>query len=250
MLQTNTIYNGDCLEIMAQIDDGSVDFVFTDLPYGTTKAKFDMPLDLAAFWAQVNRIIKPNGCIALWSSQPFTTDLITSNRKMFRYEWVIEKNRSTGFLNAKKQPLKAHEEVVIFYKKSPTYNPQKTTGHPRKVSLVKHQLHCNSRTGDNYGSAGPSNYDSTERYPRSVLKFKWPDRKGNRHPQQKPLDACEYFIRTYTNEGDLVLDCTTGSGTICKAAQNTNRAYIGIEKNADFYKAACEWLKNSEKSGE
>lgn len=146
------------------------------------------------------------------------------------------KNRSTGFLNAKKQPMKAHETVLIFYRKPPIYNPQKTTGHPRKVSLAKHQK--GNRTGQNYGDTNPNDYDSTERYPRSVLYFKWPARKGIEHPQQKPIVACEYFIRTYTNEGDLVVDCTTGRGTICLAANNLNRRFIGFETTQKFYEKA------------
>lgn len=236
MLQVNQIYHGDCLELMKNIDDGAVDFLFTDLPYGTTNAEFDIPIDLNLFWEQVNRITKPNACVALWSQQPFTADLIYSNRKHFKYEWVIEKNRPTGFLNAKKQPLKAHETVLVFYRKPPTFTPQKTTGHPRKVSLAKHQKE--KRNGENYGDLNPSDYDSCERYPRSVLYFKWPDKNKSLHPQQKPIEACEYFIRTYTNEGDLVCDCTTGSGTICKAAQNLNRKFIGMETTEKFFKIA------------
>lgn len=238
MLETNQIYLGDCLELMKNIDDGSVDFLFTDLPYGTTNADYDIPIDLNLFWEQVNRIIKPNACVALWSQQPFTTDLINSNRKHFRYEWVIEKNRPTGFLNAKKQPMKAHETVLIFYRKPPVYNPQKTTGHPRKVSLSKHQK--GNRTGKNYGDTNPNDYDSTERYPRSILYFKWPNRNGNNHHQQKPIEACEYFIRTYTNAGELVCDCTSGSGTICRAAKNLKRRFIGFEINPESHEKAVK----------
>lgn len=237
MLETNQIYLGDCLELMKNIDDGAVDFLFTDLPYGTTNADFDTPIDLNLFWEQVNRITKQNACIALWCQQPFTTDLINSNRKYFKYEWVIEKNRSTGFLNAKKQPLKAHETVLIFYRKQPTYNPQKTDGHPRKVALATHKQKC--KQSENYNDAEKyRDYDSTERYPRSVLKFKWPPQNHHDHPQQKPIEACEYFIRTYTNEGDLVVDCTTGVGTICRAAKNLNRQFIGFEKKFEFFEIA------------
>lgn len=239
MLETNQIYFGDCLELMKNIDDASVDFLFTDLPYGTTNADFDKPIDLKLFWEQVNRITKPNACIALWSQHPYTAKIICSNEKYFKYEWVIEKTRATGNLNANRQPLKAHETILIFYKKQPTYNPQKTTGHPRKVSLGKHKSKC--KQSINYGELkNPSDYDSTERYPRSVLKFKWPAQKHHEHPQQKPIEACEYFIRTYTNEGDLVCDCTTGVGTICRAAKNLNRRYIGMEMNSDFYEKAIK----------
>ena len=234
MLAENQIYLGDCLELMKQIDNGTVDFLFTDLPYGTTNAEFDKPIDLELFWEQVNRITKQNACVALWCQQPFTTDLINSNRKHFKYEWVIEKTRATGNLNANRQPLKAHETILIFYRKQPTYNPQKTTGHSRKVSLGKHKSKCKQSL--NYGEIKtPTDYDSTERYPRSVLKFKWPSQKDHEHPQQKPIETCEYFIRTYTNEGDLVCDCTSGVGTICRAAKNLNRRFIGFEKKFEFY---------------
>lgn len=236
MLELNQIYHGNCLELMKNIDDNTIDFLFTDLPYGTTNADFDKPIDLRTFWEQVNRITKPNACIALWCQQPFTTDLIESNRKHFKYDWVVEKNRSTGFLNAHKQPLKAHETVLIFYRKPPTYNPQKTSGHPRKVSLAKHKDKCKQTV--NYGEAKTYDYDSTERFPRSVLYFKWPPPKFCEHPQQKPIEACEYFVRTYTNENDLVLDCTTGVGTICRAAKNLNRRFIGFEMDTGFFEKA------------
>lgn len=239
MLQENKIYLGDCLEIMKEIEANSIDFLFTDLPYGTTKADFDKPIDLTLFWEQVNRITKPNACIALWSQQPFTTDLINSNRKYFKYEWIVEKGRATGFYNANKCPLKAHETVLIFYRKPPTYNPQKTTGHPRKVSLAKHKAKCKESVNYNKGTKLTS-YDSTERYPRSVLKFKWPPQNNENHPQQKPEEACEYFIKTYTNEGDIVCDCTTGYGTICKAAKKLNRRFIGIEKSPKIFAKATE----------
>ena len=237
MLETNQIYLGDCLDLMKKIDDETVDFIFTDLPYGTTNAGFDKPIDLELFWEQVNRVTKQSACVALWCQQPFTTDLVNSNRKHFKYEWVIEKNRRTGFLNAKKHPLKAHETVLIFYRKQPTYNPQKTQGHPRKVSLASHKKKC--RQSENYNEADKyTDYDSTERYPRSVLKFKWTSHNKVDHPQQKPVDGCEYFIRTYTNEGDLVVDCTTGVGTICRAARNLNRRFIGFEMEPKFHKIA------------
>ena len=245
MLQINTIHQGDCLNLMQEIDSDAIDLLFTDLPYGTTKAHFDVPIDLNLFWEQVNRITKPNACVALWSQQPFTTDLINSNRKQFKYEWIIEKGRATGHFNAKKRPMKAHESILIFYKKPPLYNPQKTYGHPRKVSLAKHKLNCKDTVNYNNNTKLTS-YDSTERYPRSVLKFSWPSQNCSKHPQEKPLEACEYIIKTYTKENDLVLDCTAGSGTICVAAQNTNRNFIGIELNEEIHSIACERIKLNE----
>ncbi len=239
MLQKNKIYNGDCLKLMKKIDSNTVDFLFTDLPYGTTRAKFDIPIDLNLFWKEVNRVTKSNACIALWSQQPYTTDLINSNRKQFKYEWIIEKGRATGHLNAKKRPMKAHESILIFYKKLPQYHPQKTYDHPRKVSLAKHKLNCKDTVNYNKNTK-LTGYDSTERYPRSVLKFSWPPQNRCKHPQEKPLEACEYFIKTYSNENDLVLDCTSGSGTICLAAQNTGRKFIGFELDKEIYKVACK----------
>lgn len=241
MLQVNRIYHGDCLELMKKIDSNSIDFLFTDLPYGTTKAKFDKPIDLERFWKEVNRVTKINACIALWSQQPYTTDLINSNRKYFKYDWIIEKGRATNFFNVKYQPLKAHESVLIFYRKPPTYNPQKTKGHPRKISLAKHQK--NGKKSANYNDANAYDYDSTERYPRTVLKFKWPPQNKCNHSQQKPIEACEYFIRTYTNEGDIICDCTAGSGTICLAAKKLKRKFIGFELSENIFDIATKNLQ-------
>lgn len=229
---------GDCFNVLQDIEDKSVGLILADLPYGTTRNKWDIPLDLTALWKEYKRIIKDKGCIALWSQPPFDKVLACSNMDMFRYEWIIKKTSPTGFLNAKKMPMKAHENVLIFYKQLPTYNPQKTTGHPRKVSTAEHKRNCKVTT--NYGSHGLTTYDSTERYPIDVLEFKWDKQQSRIHPTQKPIAAQEYFIKTYTNRGDLVLDNVMGSGSSAIAAANLDRSYIGIEKDPEIYKKAVE----------
>lgn len=227
---------GDCLSLMSELPDKSVDMIFTDLPYGTTKNNWDHALDFEELWRQYERVIKDNGCIALWAQSPFDKLLACSNMKLYRYEWIIEKTHSTGFLNAKKMPMKAHENVLIFYKKLPTYNPQKTTGHERKVSSAESKRNCKETT--NYGKHGLTSYDSTERYPRDVLKFKWDKQQSVLHPTQKPISACEYFIKTYTNTGDTVLDSCMGSGSTGLAALSLERKFIGMEKDEDMFKIA------------
>ena len=183
-------------------------------------------------------MIKDNGAIVLTASQPFTSALVMSNPKMFKYEWVWEKNRGTGFMNAKKMPLKSHENVLVFYKKLPTYNPQKTVGEPYK------RINCSKRSLDkgNYSGNGlnPSHDTISDgmRYPLSVLNFKVVERTS--HPTQKPVALFEYLIKTYTNEGDLVLDNVMGSGTTGVACKNLNRDFIGIEKEPDYFKIAEE----------
>lgn len=232
MLEHNKVYNEDCFTGLLKIDDKSIDFIFTDLPYNKTANHWDYEIDLEKLWKQYKRIIKPNGCIALWSQAPFSHRLACSNMDWYRYEWVIEKTRATGHLNAKKMPMKAHENVLIFYEKLPTYNPHKTSGHAPVHSYTKHK-----GDGSNYGQtyAGISGGGSTERYPRDVLTFKWDTRKESLHPCQKPLEACKYFIKTYTNPGDLVLDSCAGSCTTALAALETRRQFICFEKDKEIF---------------
>lgn len=237
----NTTVWADCLEALKYIADKSVDFLFTDLPYGTTKAKWDTPIDLVAFWSHVKRVLKPNGCVALFAQTPFDKVLGVSNLEMLRYEWVWEKTSATGGMNAKKMPMKAHENILIFYQKSPTYNFQKTFGHVRKVSKAKNRAACIERR--NLKDDGLYNkeyadrvedYDSTERYPRSVLKFKSDKQTLALHDTQKPLELCEYFCKTYSNENELVVDLCAGSCSIGRAAKNLKRDYINIEIQEKF----------------
>lgn len=249
-MKINEIYKGDCLELMPKfVDDKSVDMIFCDLPYGTTNCRWDSVIDLPKLWGEYERVIKDNGVILLFAQTPFDKVLGASNLKLLKYEWIWEKTQATGHLNAKKKPMKAHENILVFYKKLPTYNPQKTTGHERKVSKGYQRDICIARReekwGDNYlygkETAAPD-YDSTERYPRSVLTFASDKQKSKLHPTQKPLSLIEYMIRTYTNVGDLILDNTCGSGTTGLGAKNLNRNYIMMEQDPDHYETACKRL--------
>lgn len=242
-MKINEIYNGDCLNLMNNIDDKSIDMILADLPYGTTNCKWDSIISLDELWKQYKRIIKDNGAIVLFAQTPFDKVLGCSNLKMLKYEWIWEKTQATGHLNAKKMPMKAHENILVFYKKSPTYNPIKTSGHVRKVSTAKHKR--NTNTGEIYNKCDDfSDYDSTKRYPRSVQVFASDKQKLNLHSTQKPLALCEYLIKTYSNEGDLILDNVCGSGTTGVAAKKTNRNYILMEKDIDIFNVAKNRLKN------
>lgn len=228
---------GDCLEKMKEIEKGSVDMILTDPPYGTTACKWDSIIPLDLMWLQLKRVIKPNGAIVMTASQPFTSVLISSNIDQFKYEWIWEKNKATGHLNAKKIPMKAHEQVLIFYNKPPTYNPQMTDGHKPMNSYTQ------SGNGECYGQTNkPSGGGSTLRYPRSVQQFPVinNDDPEKTHPTQKPVALMEYLIKTYTNEGETVLDFTMGSGTTGVACQNLNRSFIGIEKDEKYFQIASE----------
>lgn len=238
---TVVLRQGDCLSLMTSLPDGQVDMILTDLPYGITRDKWDCMINLDKLWEQYERVIKPTGCIALFAQAPFDKVLACSNLKLFRYEWIIEKTKATGHLNAKKAPLKAHENVLIFYKKLPIYNPQKTTGHSLVHNYTKH-----TDDGSCYGvtKAGISGGGSTERYPRDVLKFQWDTRKLALHSTQKPVKLLEYLIKTYTNEGDTVLDTCMGSGSTAVACINTGRLFIGYELDESYFKIAKERVAN------
>lgn len=230
----NFLYHGRCEDILPKIDSKSVDLILADLPYNTTRAKWDEPIDLKLLWEQYKRIIKPNGVILLFAQTPFDKILGCSNLEWLKYEWIWEKSQATGFLNAKIAPMKSHENILVYYKKKPIYNPQKTIGHKPMNSYTK-KPEIQNKT-ELYGRVNKvvSGGGDTDRYPRSVLKFSSDKQKnklnGTIHPTQKPLLLCEYLIKTYTNEGGLVLDNVAGSGTTGLAAKNTNRNYILIEK--------------------
>lgn len=232
----NQITQGDCLEVMQHIETGSVDMILCDLPYGTTRNKWDSVIPLDELWKRYERIIKNNGVIVLTAQTPFDKVLGCSNLGLLRYEWIWEKTSATGHLNAKKMPMKAHENILVFYKNMPTYNPQKTRGHQRKVSKAEHKINCVKTT--NYGEHGLTTYDSTERYPRSVQIFPTDKQKEALHPTQKPVALFEYLIRTYTNPGEIVLDNCIGSGTTALAAINTGRFFIGIELDEKYCEIA------------
>jgi len=244
LIEVNKIYNEDCLEGMLNIDDESIDMILCDLPYGVTaRNKWDQIIPFEQLWEQYNRIIKDNGAIVLTAVKPFSAMLIMSNPKMYRYDIIWRKNKSTGFLNAKKMPLRQHEEILVFYKKTPTYNPQKTTGHKPANSYTKH-----TSDGTNYGKTktGISGGGQTDRYPTSVLDIKVMnnDDPNKFHPTQKPVELFEWLIKTYTNEGDLVLDNCMGAGTTAIAAKRTNRKWLGFETEREYFELANKRLDN------
>jgi len=232
MIDRNSIIFGDCLEVMKNIEDHSIDMVLCDLPYGTTACKWDTIIPFDLLWIQYNRIVKPNGAIVLTASQPFTTILIASNIQNFKYEWIWIKSRATGFLQSKYMPMKTHESVLVFCNESvPTFNPQKTRGHKPTNAA---QGYGHSPT---FGKSKKRNYKGgdTERMPKSILDFK---SERGLHPTQKPETLFGYMIKTYTNEGDLVLDNCCGSGTTGAAAKKLNRDYILIENDPEHYQTA------------
>ncbi len=235
-MDLNKIYLGDCLELMPQIADKSIDMILCDLPYGVTKNKWDSVIDLKKLWIEYERVIKGNGAIVLFGQDKFSATLMLSNTRLHRYNLIWEKTTPTGHLNAKKMPLRSHEDLLIFYKQLPTYNPQKTTGHERKISTAHHKR--DSKKTTNYGEHGLTAYDSTERYPKSVLKFATDKQKLALHPTQKPLALIEYLIATYSSEGETVLDNCAGSGTTGLAAKNLNRSFILMEKEYNYYETA------------
>lgn len=223
----NKLFEGDCLEYMNEIPSGSVDMILCDLPYGMTQNEWDCYIPLEDLWKQYRRVIKPNGAIVLTSNGVFTAKLILSQPKIYKYKWVWEKSKPTNFLNAKKQPLRKHEDVCVFYKKQPTYHPQMTQGDPYDKGTRKDQL-CG-----NYGDFEPVHVASSgERYPTDIIYVKTAECEGAvLHPTQKPIELGRYMIRTYTNPGDVVLDNTFGSGSFLVAALMEGRNFIGIEKN-------------------
>lgn len=237
------LMHGDCLELMKEIPDDSVDMILTDPPYGITACKWDITIPFEPMWKQLNRIIKDNGAICLFGNEPFSSILRSSNIKNYKYDWYWNKTTPTGFLNAKKQPLRRVETISVFYSKQPTYNPQKTYGHKRKVSTAKHKL--NSKETENYKEHKLTNYDSTERYPTQVLEFKSDKQKSALHPTQKPVELLEYLIKTYTTENETVLDFTMGSGSTGVACVNTNRNFSGIELDDTYFEKAKKRIEDT-----
>lgn len=238
-MRLNTIYNEGCLEGMKRIPDGSVDMILCDLPYGTTACAWDEIIPFDPLWKQYERVIKDNGAIVLTASQPFTSALVMSNPKLFKYEWVWRKSRPSNPFLAKKQPLRYHENVLVFYKKQPTYNPVMKKGeknHATKGFTSKHniqnvQYQWNANTSD-------------LKYPSSVIDIKSTDSTRNLHPTQKPVSLFEYLIKTYTNKGETVLDNCMGSGTTAIACLNTDRQYIGFELDETYHKLSLERIEN------
>jgi len=234
------LLHGDCLELMKDIPDKSIDMILCDLPYGTTACKWDNVIPFDPLWEQYNRIIKPNGAICLFGSEPFSSTLRMSNIKHFRYDWIWEKTIASNFSLSRKQPNKKHENVMVFYKKQPTYNPQMECGKPYKDKARKRTV---SVHGGKETTKKPIENIGT-RYPSSVQKFS-NGNNGNVHPTQKPVPLLEYLIRTYTNEGETVLDNCMGSGSTGVACVNLKRNFIGIELEEEYFKIAEERINNA-----
>jgi DNA modification methylase len=234
-----SLFCGDCLDILPTLSTDSVDMVLVDLPYGTTTCKWDSIIPLDELWKQYNRICKEDGAMVFTAAQPFTTILAASNLDNFRYEWIWEKPQGTNPMNAKVMPLKSHENILVFYRKKSTYNPQMWYSTPYSGFSSE-----TSKIGEVYGNAKRSKHRDNpdgSRYPKTVLRFK--QEKGL-HPTQKPVDLMEYLVKTYTNEGDTVLDNTMGSGTTGLACVNTGRHFIGIESDAEYFKIASDRINN------
>lgn len=223
---------GDCLEVLPTIEDNSVDMLLADLPYGTTACKWDSVIPLDKLWKQYNRVCKKNAAMVFTSMQPFTTILAASNIDNLRYEWIWEKPQGTNPMNVKIMPLKSHENILVFYREKPTYNPQMWYSTPYSGFSSD-----TAKIGEVYGNAESKHRDNPQgsRYPKTVIKHK--QEKGY-HPTQKPVGLMEYLIKTYTNEWDVVLDNTMGSGTTGVACVHTNREFIGIEKEEKYFKVA------------
>ena len=231
----STFVNADCFDVFPFIEDKSIDAIICDLPYGTTACKWDSILPLEKLWGEYKRVLKPNGVILLTASQPFTTVLIGNDLKMFKYNLVWDKVAVTNQMLAKKQPMRCHEDVLVFYDKQPTYNPQMRVG--VKWSRAGKKQHTTDTLGQstlfNNGS------DKSEmKYPKSIITFSNADKTKNEHPTQKPIDLMEYLVKTYTNEGETVLDNCAGSGTTNLACIKLNRKSIGIEKEKQYYDVA------------
>lgn len=231
-IKNGRFYLGDCLEVMKDIPDGVIDMILCDLPYGTTACKWDSVIPFSSLWSQYKRVIKEKGVIVLTASQPFTSNLIMSNINDFRYSLVWDKKGTTGFQNAKRMPLRRHEDICVFYKKLPTYNPQKEVrGSIRKKGGSKVDNGC-------YGNLRSSESFNNEYYPTSILEISNASKKGLIHPTQKPISLFEYLIKTYTNENELILDNCAGSGTTAIACENTNRKWVLIEQDKNYYDLA------------
>lgn len=247
----NKVIQGDCLELMKEIPGASIDMILCDLPYGTTQNKWDSIIPFDLLWREYERIIKPNGAILLTASEPFGSLLVVSNTNLFKYDLVWDKKRPTGQLNCKKQPLRQHERVLVFYKKQPTYNPIMHENRLKRnfVGTAKKSI----KNSENYGTQYDYNSDirnNSLSWPRSIIEQTTVIGNSSEklpHPTQKPVALFEYLIKTYTNEGDLVLDNCAGSGTTAIACINTNRNYICMEKEEKYFKIINQRIKNHNK---
>ncbi len=239
----DAIFHGDCLDIMPTILDASIDMVLADLPYGVTQNQWDQVIPFDRLWDEYRRVTKPNAAIVFTATQPFAAQLVASNPKMFRYDLIWRKNKSTGFLNANRMPLRQHESILVFYHRLPVYHPQKSKDHRPVHSFTKH-----TGDGSNYGKTkrGLQGGGQTDRHPTSVIDISVVnnDAINKIHPNQKPVELFEYLIRTFTDEGAIVLDNCIGSGTTAIACLNTCRHFIGIEQDAEFCRLANQRISN------
>lgn len=247
IIGNNTLYHSKYEDIIINIPDKSVNCVLADIPYGTTKCKWDNVLDLTFMWKQLERVLTDNGVILLFAQTPYDKVIGNSNLKMLRYEWIWEKSQATGGMNSKKMPMKAHENILVFYKKLPYYNPIKTVGHVRKVSKAVNRAKCIDRRNEKESylynkeyADKVQDYDSTERFPRTVLKFASDKQKESLHETQKPLKLLSYLLNTYTKANDTVLDFTMGSNSTGISCLPLDVNYIGIEKELTIFNIAKE----------
>lgn len=227
---------GDCLEVMKTIEDKSIDAIICDLPYGATNCKWDSVIPFEPLWFEYERLIKDNGAIVLFGNEPFSSLLRTSNLKLYRYDWVWEKTKATGFQNSKIQPMRKYENISIFYKHKPTYNPQGLIEKQDKKTNVRSGNIKNEHSFNTYKGKKPS--AEYTNYPTNIIKFKNASGKGHLHPTKKPLELIEYLVKTYTNENETILDNTMGSGTTMLACKKLNRNGIGIEMDEDYFNIA------------
>jgi len=235
------LWNEDCLETLKRIETGSVDLMLTDPPYNVTQNEWDKPIDFNALWIEWNRVVKTNGAIVITSQQPFTTDLINSNRKNFRYDLIWEKSRCTGFLNANRMPMRSHEHILIFYRQLPTFNPQKTKGNPNHISNGKIS---SKGKNNNYGNFEQLvRYRTEDKFPKSVIYFEQNDPNVIIHPTQKSLDLFRWLVSSYSNKNDLVFDGYSGSGTTAVACLKEKRRFIGSELSKEYFDLSVKRLE-------
>lgn len=244
-MEINKIYNEDCIIGMQRIPDKSIDAIICDLPYGSTRCKWDIIIPFDKLWEQYNRVVKDNGAIVLFGGEPFASYLRLSNINSYKYDWIWQKSHPTGHLNSKKQPLRQHENILVFYKKQCTYNPQ---------MIKKSYLDKRTNSGANVKTDVYNDFkkvkrhiDVTDGFPKTIQYFATPFKggEGGKHPTQKPVALLEYLIKTYTNEGEIVLDNCMGSGTTAVAAINTSRNYIGFETDKTYYQIACDRIREA-----
>ena len=242
-MENPTLLNGDCLELMKTIPDGSIDLVLTDLPYGLTANEKDIALPFDKLWAEWRRLAKPNAAFVLFAQGLFYVDMVQSNRKMFRYDLVWDKELTSGFLNANRMPMRRHEQIAVFYAKQPTYNPQMTEGAPNHDQGTKR--YEKEMTNRNYGEFNPVETKKDGlKHPTSIVRFRKPHPSVALHRTEKPVDLLKWLVRTYTNEGDVVLDCCMGCGSTGVACAETGRKFVGIELDENYFRVAKDRLES------